>query len=59
MRVQHKDIGTDRFPEKLKRVLTEPSFREAAKRVSLKLRARPRTPTQEAAGGCYFGNIIH
>ncbi|BDA49333.1 UDP-glucuronosyltransferase 2A1 [Coccomyxa sp. Obi] len=49
VRVHHEDIGTERFPEALKRVLTDPSFKEAAERVSLKLRARPRTPTQEAA----------
>lgn len=48
VRVHHEDIGTERFLEKLRRILAEPSFREAAKRVSLKLRARPRTPTQEA-----------
>ncbi len=58
VRVHHEDIGTERFPEALKRILTEPSFKEAAKRVSRKLRARPRTPTQEAAGECFHAVAV-
>jgi glucuronosyltransferase len=50
LRLHHKDIGTERFSRTIKRVLTEPSFTEVAKQLSVKLRARPRTPTQEAAG---------
>ncbi len=34
----------------LERLLTEPEFREAAARVSRRLRARRRTPTEEAGG---------
>ena len=50
LRVSHADIGTDRFPKTIRRVLSEPSFAAAAEKLSVKLRARPRTPTQEAAG---------
>ena len=50
LRLYHEDIRTARFADTIKRVLTEPSFRLAAQRISVKLRARSRTPTQEAAG---------
>ncbi len=50
LRLSHADIGTERFGEIIKRVLKEPTFTAVARRMSLKLRARPRTPTQEAAG---------
>lgn len=50
LRLDHKNIHTERFTHTIKRVLTEPSFTEVAKGISQKLRARPRTPTQEAAG---------
>lgn len=50
LRLYHEDIGTARFSETIERVLTEPAFRLAAQRISVKLRARSRTPTQEAAG---------
>ena len=50
LRVSHQDIGTERFPDTIKRVLTGPSFSAAALQLSVKLRARPRTPTQEATG---------
>lgn len=50
LRVSHADIFTDRLQEALERVLSEPSFTAAARNLQVKLRARPRTPTQEAAG---------
>lgn len=50
LRVSHADLFTERFTGALKRVLGEPSFAAAARGISVKLRARPRTPTQEAAG---------
>lgn len=50
LRLHHEDIGTERFSRTIKRVLTEHSFKEVAKQLSVKLRARPRTPMQEAAG---------
>lgn len=34
----------------LRRLLAEPGFRAAAARLSRRLRSRPRTPAQEAAG---------
>jgi hypothetical protein len=48
--LDHKDIHTERFTHTIKRILTEPSFTEVAKGISQKLRARTRTPAQEAAG---------
>lgn len=39
--------------DSLVRLLTEPEFRENAVRVSRRLRARRRTPTEEAAGTCW------
>ena len=36
------------------RLLSEGSFREAAQRVSRRLRSRKRTPLQEAAGGSWL-----
>ena len=48
--IRHTDLVTPALPEALMRVLTEPSFTRAAKRVSMKLRMRPRTPLQEAVG---------
>lgn len=50
VRVRHADIGTEAFPVALRLVLLDGSYAAAAKRVSVKLRARPRTPTQEAGG---------
>lgn len=48
--ISHTDLVTPALPEALMRVLTEASFTEAARRVSAKLRTRPRTPLQEAVG---------
>ena len=36
----------------LNRVLAEPRFKEAAVKLSKRLRSRTRTPAQEAAGAC-------
>ncbi len=52
VRVRHADIGKEAFPAALRRLLLDGSFAAAARRISVKLRARPRTPTQEAAGAC-------
>ncbi len=53
LRLYHEDIRNARFSDTIMRVLTEPAFRLAVHRISVKLRARPRTPTQEAAGETY------
>lgn len=44
-----KTIGTA-----LNRVLTEPGFKKAAVKLSIRLRSRTRTPAQEAAGACHI-----
>lgn len=43
--------------DSLVRLLTEPEFRESAARVSRRLRARRRTPTEEAAGAMLVNNM--
>lgn len=50
MRITHKDVLTSAFGEAIRKVLQEPSYRAAAGLISQKLRARKRTPVQEAAG---------
>ena len=50
MRITHKDVFTSAFGEAISKVLQEPSYRAAAGVISRKLRARKRTPVQEAAG---------
>lgn len=50
LRIRHADLLTERLPQSLTGVLTEPSFASAARNLQVKLRARPRTPTQEAGG---------
>ncbi|EIE24827.1 UDP-Glycosyltransferase/glycogen phosphorylase [Coccomyxa subellipsoidea C-169] len=49
LRLNHEDLLTGQFSHTITRVLTERSFKEVAEKLSVKLRARPRTPTQEAA----------
>lgn len=48
--ISHLQIGTPAFREALLRVLTDPIYTRAAQTLSVKLRARKRTPVQEAAG---------
>ena len=43
-------IGTPAFREALVKVLTQPRYTDAARSLSVKIRARKRTPLQEAAG---------
>ena len=50
MSITHKDILTPAFRESITKVLLDPSFRAAASLISRKLRARKRTPVQEAVG---------
>ncbi len=50
VRVLHSDIGTAAFPAALAQVLGNGSYAAAARKVSVKLRARKRTPVQEAVG---------
>lgn len=50
VRVRHTDIGTAAFPAAVARVLSNGSYAAAARKVSVKLRARKRTPVQEAVG---------
>jgi glucuronosyltransferase len=50
VRITHKDIFTSALGEAIRKVLQEPSYRAAAGLISRKLRARKRTPVQEAAG---------
>ena len=45
-----RNFSADAMRGSLLRLLTEPQFREAAALVSRRLRARRRTPTEEAAG---------
>ncbi|BDA49336.1 UDP-glucuronosyltransferase 2A1 [Coccomyxa sp. Obi] len=48
VRVRHSDIGTAAFPVALAQVLGNGSYAAAARKMSVKLRARKRTPVQEA-----------
>lgn len=48
--ISHKDILTPAFGEAIRKVLQDPSYRAAAELISRKLRARKRTPVQEAVG---------
>ncbi len=48
--VRHSDIGTEAFPAALAELLGNGSYAAAARRISVKLRARKRTPVQEAVG---------
>lgn len=50
LRVRHSDIGTEAFPAALTELLGNGSYAAAAKAISVKLRARKRTPVQEAVG---------
>ncbi len=50
MRISHEDITVPTIVEAIQKVLQDPSYTAAARRVSKKLRARKRTPVQEAAG---------
>ena len=50
MRISHADLGTQALPAAILRVLREPQYAAAAERISTRMRARPRTPLQEAAG---------
>ena len=50
VRITHKDVLTSAFGEAIRKVLQKPSYRVAAGLISRKLRARKRTPVQEAAG---------
>jgi glucuronosyltransferase len=43
-------LKADAIAAALQRLLSEPHFREAARKLSRRLRSRPRTPAQEAAG---------
>ncbi|CAL5228007.1 g11062 [Coccomyxa viridis] len=47
--ILQKDIATQAFEEALRKVVTEPRYTAAARKVSQKLRARKRTPVEEAA----------
>jgi hypothetical protein len=49
-RIEHSDIGTDALPAAILEVLGRPQYAAAASAISVKLRARKRTPVQEAAG---------
>ena len=50
MRVRHRDIGTEAFPAALTELLGNGRYAAAATAISVKLRARKRTPVQEAVG---------
>lgn len=43
-------LKADAISTALRRLLAEPAFRAAAGKLSRRLRSRPRTPAQEAAG---------
>lgn len=49
--VEHVGIQSGPVLNALTVVLSDPSFKLAARRVSVRMRARPRTPLEEAAGG--------
>ncbi|CAL8464217.1 g3752 [Coccomyxa elongata] len=48
VKVQHSDIGTAAFPAALAQVMGNSSYAAAARKIAVKLRARKRTPAQEA-----------
>ncbi len=50
MKISRKDIFKPALVEAIQKVLQDPSYAAAAANVSRKLRARKRTPVQEAAG---------
>lgn len=50
VRISHKDIFMPKFGEAIRKVFQDPSYGAAAELISRKLRARKRTPVQEAAG---------
>lgn len=53
VQVDAANIGTPAFEAAIMQVLEAPKYRQAAKVVSVRLRARKRTPVQEAAGEAY------
>ena len=50
MRISQADLSTEALPAAILRTLNDPEYAAAAKRISVRMRARPRTPLQEAAG---------
>ena len=50
VRINHADLLTEALPEAILRLLGDQRYAQAAAMVSVKLRARKRTPVQEAAG---------
>ena len=57
--ILQKDIATQAFEEALRKVVTEPRYTAAARKVSQKLRARKRTPVEEAAGKRFHFQSSH
>lgn len=50
MRIEHEDLTGRRLKEALSKVLGDAKYATAAAGISVKLRARKRTPVQEAVG---------
>ena len=50
VQISHADVLTDALPAAVMHVLSNARYAEAARRMSVKLTARKRTPVQEAAG---------
>ena len=50
LRISHADLLTDALPEAIRHLLGDSQYADAAAKVSTQLRARKRTPAQEAAG---------
>jgi glucuronosyltransferase len=48
--VDHEGIQASSVSTAILNVLSNASFKEAAKKISVRMRARPRTPLEEAAG---------
>lgn len=57
--VEHVGIRSGPVLDALTIVLSDPSFTLAAKQVSVRMRSRPRTPLEEAAGGQWSSYPVH
>ena len=58
-RISRKDLLTPAFGEAIQKVLQDPGYAAAAAEISRKLRARQRTPKQEAAGMSSHSSFSH
>ena len=58
VQVDPSQIGTPAFEAAIMQVLTDPKYRQVAQAISKQVRARKRTPVQEAAGEQVCGSAV-